>query len=325
MSMGKKYRIFPLKVSGKEEFLDATAEELRVLVALIERGGDAEDTEALAAAAGVTMGRCAASLRFWSDIGAIFEDKNCGVIFEEHDSRVQKGELIEQSGVEAARDIKKNNLKPLFDELSVVFDRNLTTGEAKIVSGIVEQYGLSGEFVAMLAAHLKGTRGFTVAKLRDRAISLADRGIDNLEALEIYVSEKEKELKCEWEIKGVLGIYDRNLVPTERKYFKAWSEELGFSADVIREAYDITVMQTGSRSLPYMNEILLSWSKAGLKTPEECRLHSERTKPEQKKPQGASQRKRSGGEPKPRYGNFDIDEAFQNALFRSYGEEEAKK
>lgn len=319
--MGKRYKVFPLKASDKAEFLDATAEELRLLIALIECAGDA-DEETLAEASGITPGRCRASLRFWADAGVIYEESTSDVkIIEEYPEVINRGDLIEESGVKVAEDIRNNNLKPLFDELAVIFERNLTTQEAKIVSGIVEQYGVSTEYVATLAAHLKGSRGFTVAKLRDRAILLTDKGIDNLEALEIYISEREKELKCEWEIKGILGIYDRNLVPTERKYFKAWSEELGFSGEIIREAYDITVMQTGGRSLPYMNEILLSWSKAGLKTPEECREHSERTRPEAK----SAPTKKKTKENKPRYGNFDIDEAFANALERSYGEDAQKK
>ena len=97
---------------------------------------------------------------------------------------------------------------------------------------------------------------------------------------------------------------------------------MGFEPDVIREAYDITVMQTGKRSLPYMNEILDAWSKAGLKTVEECREHSERTKPEAK---GGEKKSSRRAENKPRYGNFDIDEAFQNALLRSYGDESEQK
>ena len=39
--MGKRYKVFPLKATDKAELFDATAEELRLLIALIERGGDA--------------------------------------------------------------------------------------------------------------------------------------------------------------------------------------------------------------------------------------------------------------------------------------------
>ena len=412
--MGKRYKVFPLRATDKAEFFDATAEELRLLIALIERGGDA-DEEALVESSGITPGRCRASLRFWADAGVISEESTSDVkIIEEYPEVVNRGELIEESGVKVAEDIRNNNLKPLFDELAVIFEKNLTTAEAKIVSSIIEQYRVSAEYVATLAAHLKGTRGFTVAKLRHRAKLLTNDDIDTVELLEIYISEREKKLKCEWEIKcvlgihdrnlspterkyfkawsdelgflgeslgeiireayditvmqtgnrnlpymdeillswskaglktpeecreyseknkseaksapakkiqGILGIYDRNLSPTERKYFKAWSDELGFSDEIIREAYDITIMHTGNRSLPYMNEILLSWSKAGLKTPEECREYSEKNKPEAK----SAPTKKKPKENKPRYGNFDIDEAFANALQRSYGEESEKK
>ena len=322
--MKKIYKVFPLRVTDKTELFDATAEELRLLLALVECGGCVEDESALASAAGITVGRCRASLRFWCDAGVISEaEMGEEGIIEEHPTRAERGGLIEESGVKAASDIRRNKLKPLFDELAAVFERHLTTAEAKIVSAIVDQYGISVEYVLALAAHLKGTRGFNVTKLRDRAILLADKGIDSLEALEIYIAEKERTAKYEHEVRGVLGIYDRNISPTERRYFKAWCEELGFGAEIIREAYDITVMKTSGRSLPYMNEILLSWNKAGLKTPEECREYSEKTKPKPKS------RKKDGAKPadtaKPRYGNFNIDEAFQNALERSYGEENTKK
>lgn len=324
--MGKKYRILPLRITDKAELMDATAEELRLLLALIECEGYIECEETLAEAAKITAGRCRASLRFWREAGVISEVAGDGGIIDEHPARVTRGELAEESGVKVAADIRKNNLKPLFDELSAIFERNITTGEAKIISGVVEQYGVSAEYLITLAAYLKKTRGFTVAKLRDRAISLfSEKEIDTLEALEVYISVQEKKVKYEYEIRGVFGIYDRAFSDTERKYFKTWSEELGYGADIISVAYDEAVMKTDKRSLYYINKILTEWNKAGLKSPDECREYSEKTRPERQDAEASAPKRRRSGEPKPRYGNFDIDEAFQNALFRSYGEEEAKK
>lgn len=326
--MGRKYKVFPLKITDKAELFDATAEELRLLLALIEREGDAGDESALAESAGISVGRCRASLRFWLDAGVILEDRTSGRIIDEHPDRVGKGELIEESGVKVAADIRNNNLKPLLDELAAIFERNLTTAEAKIVSGVATQYCVSSEYLIMLAAYLKKTKGFTVAKLRDIAIKLTEKGIDNLEALEVYISAQEKKVKNEYEIRGVFGIYDRAFSETERKYFKAWTEEFGFSSEIIKEAYDITIAKTRTNKLPqlpYMNEILVKWSEAGLKTPEECREYSEKTRPEQKTPAKSGAGRKKNSEQKPRYGNFDIDEAFQNALLRSYGEDTAKK
>jgi DnaD/phage-associated family protein len=320
--MGKSYDIFLSELDKCAELCDATAEELRLLLALIAEGGELESEERLAERAKITVGRARASLRFWLDAGIIAaKDDGAPRITEEHKTRVNKGELIERDGQSVAKEIRENDMKPLFDELCRIFERPITTAESKIVAGTVEQYGVSREYLISLAAFLKGRNRLTVTKLRDTAITLSDKGIDTLEALEIYICEREKELKCEWEIKRVLGIYDRVISPSERKYFKAWSEEMGFGSEIIAEAYDITVMQTGKRSLPYMNEILSAWNKAGLKTPEECRRHSEEGKPEEK----AKPRRERKSESKPRYGNFDIDEAFKNALLRSYGDEDAKK
>ena len=98
------------------------------------------------------------------------------------------------------------------------------------------------------------------------AIDWAERGIDTFEAAEAHVMELEERDSIERKICGMLGIYDRALTATEKKYIKQWAETPGLSLDLVPIAYDRTVSRTGKLSYSYMNKILLSWVEEGITT-----------------------------------------------------------
>ncbi|MBR5817587.1 MAG: DnaD domain protein, partial [Clostridia bacterium] len=103
-----------------------------------------------------------------------------------------------------------------------------------------------------------------------------------------------------------------------------WYYDYLFGEDIIGEAYDLTVMNKGKLSLPYMDKLLSRWHECDCKTVEDCKRVSEKEKPE-KKDEGV--KKSAGRIPKPpkstpRYGNFDVEDAYKKALMRSYGDAE---
>ena len=106
-------------------------------------------------------------------------------------------------------------------------------------------------------------------QLETVAIDWADKGIDTFDKAEEYISRLEEIHSNEHKIRSVLGIYDRSLTQTEKKYIKAWTEDLNVSPELVSLAYDKTVENTGKLSWAYMNKILTSWpvSYTHLKTP----------------------------------------------------------
>ena len=127
----------------------------------------------------------------------------------------------------------------------------------------------------------------------------------------------------EWEFRHLLGIYNRTLTKSEQDYVKKWYGEFGYGEDVVGEAYDIAVRNTGKISLPYMDTLVSHWHEDGCKTLDDCRALIERDKAakavedKQKTPPKMPRAQKSA----PRYGNFDPIEAFEAALKRSYGDE----
>ena len=73
-----------------------------------------------------------------------------------------------------------------------------------------------------------------------------------------------------------------------------------------------------------MDTLLSAWHKAGCKTIEECRGANASHKAQgDSEANEKTQRKRTKTEPeKPRYGDFNVKEAFKHALSRSFGDDE---
>ena len=90
-------------------------------------------------------------------------------------------------------------------------------------------------------------------------------GIDTAEAVEEYLKNQTRLRQREREILPLLDIVGRAPVDKEREYLSAWVD-MGFPDDVIRLAYERTVLKKQSLNWPYMNSILKSWHSKGLHT-----------------------------------------------------------
>ncbi len=318
-----KIHIAPLV--SREEFTDASAEELRVLLAARETGS--LDAERLAALCKISRSRASAAIAFWKSSGIVTEDGE-PTITEEFERRISSGELEEKSSVQAARDIRDHSLYEMLEECAAIMKKahGLNSAEVVKLTALHSQYSLSAEYIVTLAAYeagrlAKSDKKLTVAKLVDKALRLCDKEIDSVEALEEYIKEYENETAIERELRHLLGIYQRTLTKTEKKLFKKWSHEYGYFTEIIGEAYDITVAATGERRLEYMDTVLTRWNKAGCRTIAECREESEKFRRESAAKR-AEKKKEDGAPDTPKYGSFDVEDAFQKALMRSYGKKD---
>lgn len=304
---------------GDPAFSEASREELRVLLTLVSLEGKSDSDSALASISGVSLARCRAALVFWEDAGFIKKRSEGGII-EEFEERLVRGEIDEEPAVRVADHIRQENLSSMLHECTRLLGQScLSNVEVKHLTALNSQYGLSPEFIVTLAAHLESRDALTVKKLCNKAIDLEKAGIDDLDKLEEYITNSEN--PAIWEFRRLIGIYGRNLSPTERQLFTKWSDEFGYSVSIVGEAYDIAVLNTGKGNLAYMDKVLSAWHEAGCKTLSDCQSASnvERAK---RAASGTKKKSAKTTPETPRYGDFDINDAFKKALERSYGESE---
>ena len=319
-----EYKFNAKALTSSEAFTEASKEELRVLLAIIAEGGKVESDTALAKATGVSKGRASSSLVFWEESGIITENDGTPTITEEFEARVELGKLDTGTAISTAKSVRDNELAALISECATLMQRPaLNTEEIKTINALYTQYALDEEYIITLAAHINEKGKLTAARLGTEAERLVKRGIDTAEALFAYIEEKANESSDEWEFRHLLGIYNRTLTKSEQDYVKKWYGEFGFGEEIIGEAYDITVRNTGKLSLPYMDALLTPWHEGGCRTIEDCRAAIERDKAAKAAEDKQKTPPKMPRTPKttPRYGNFDPLEAFEAALKRSYGDE----
>lgn len=322
--MSREYKISPLRVTDSPAFAEASREELRVLLALVEVNGVFEDPEALASLAAVSKPRCSSALTLWEEAGVITERRDgAPIVTEEFSERLVRGDIDERPSTEVADSIRDGNLASAIEECATLMGlATIPTADVKNITALYTQYALSPEYIVTLAAYLAEEGRLTARNLCNKAIKLQESGCDSVEALEAYIQNKSTESDTDWEFRRIFGIYNRNLSQSERGYFKKWSEDFGFSTAIVSEAYDRAVMNTqnGKRYMQYMDTVLTAWYTAGCKTVAECIAQSEAAKPRQEStPEKRPSRREAE---KPRYGDFDVNEAFRLALERSYGSDD---
>ena len=302
-------------------FLEASKEELRVLMALVASKG-AANTVALSKLANVSKPRALSTLSLFEEAGVISksegESSAATITYEFEEDPLRSGAMEEDSD-KVASTIRDSGLAELISELAALMERPaLGTQETKCIVALYSHYALSAEYILTLASHLKHKGKLTAKRLCDKGCSLVDKeGIDTVEELEIYISARESENGTDMEFRKLFSIWNRSLTKPEKDYFKHWTEDLGYGTPIVGEAYDIAVEQTGDKNLSYMNKVLENWHKAGLKTVQECRMYSEAGKGASKKAKSSKSESSSS----PKYADFSAEDALMAALKRSYGED----
>ncbi len=322
--MADLYTIHRERICAFEGFSELSRDELRVLVALVSTDGLVRSVEELAEIAQVSRPRASAALSLLSEYGVIApSDGKARVIDEFEDTPL--AEVIDEDGSAAvAESIRDMALGDLISECTALMGRvSLSTREIKDITALVTQLALSEEYILALASHMREKGKLTPQRLKDRCVRLVQTGIDTAEELDKYIRSCEQLGGAEWEFRHLFGLYNRALTSDEKKYFRHWSEDLGYSTEVVGEAYNIAMNGKERRSFAYINKILERWHEAGLKTAAECRAFAERERLERSKAKNSTRPvtgTQGASVEKARFTDFDTEDALARAIARSYGD-----
>ena len=316
---------FKVRLDGITEldcFREATKDELKILLAIKSLEDTPFCAESLADMLGVSAARVKAAITLFEE-SSVLVARGDTILAEVEYEFEPKKEKTTENKIKTANSLRDNHLQDLIQDMENLLEKTLSARETERISNLYTEKSLSPEYILTLTSFLKARRNpLTVEAIVREAGKLAEKNVTTLEELEIYVKEKESEIKGEMEMRRLLGIHSRSLTPSERTFFKKWLHEFGYSSVIIGEAYDICVAATGKLSESYMDSILTGWHDAGCKTLEECRARvSIRKQEKAKKANNSSQKSKKTTEAEtPKYADFNSEDALMRALERSYGE-----
>ena len=256
-----------------------------------ERGGEFPSAESIAKALDMPSVKAEFILEYWASRGEIeFEGGKYRLSKPSSKSTkdtVAKPAPARQSHMRSTRPAysqkeisaaskEDKQISGMFYQAETILKKALTPSETELLFSFHDWLGLPVEVILMLLSYAAKKGKTTKRYLETVAIDWADKGIDSFEAAEAYISELEAADSAESKVRSILGIYNRGLSSTEKKYIKLWINELKIPAELISLAYDRTVEYTGKLSWSYMDKLLQSWMANGYLTVADVKAADER-------------------------------------------------
>ena len=173
---------------------------------------------------------------------------------------------------------RDERLSGLVDEAQQIMGKPLTSAEMETIASLYSYYGLAADFILMVIQYCCSIGRANMRYVEKTAASWVDLGIDTHEKAEQHILKLTDLHSKENQVRSAFGIGERSLIPKEEKFINTWFNDYGFDIAMIRLAYERTVEKIGKLSFPYIDSILSSWYKKGIKTPRQA---SEESRPQQ--------------------------------------------
>ena len=168
-------------------------------------------------------------------------------------------EITEKMGI-------KKGFSDTLSMAQLIWEKPFTPTEIKMLYSFMDWYSFSSEVLTMIVEYCAlEEKTKNIKYMEAVAESWANEGITTMKMAEKIINKKQKELSM---LKKCAQIFSlgRAFSDKEANYISEWTNTFGMSEAVIKEAYARTTINTGKLSFQYMNKILSSWSKDGIKT-----------------------------------------------------------
>ena len=244
--------------------------------------GREADNETIAESLHILVTDVEKAWRYWNDRGLLkVTDEGIEYGGEEQEKfRPEENRSDDRPPHISARDIATAlKLDPgMKDTISMVeqlMNKPLTQREITCIFNFMDWYGMDRNLVLMLFEYCISMDKRSFAYIEKVAQSWNRDGINDIKSAEAVIKRANAEKKFQGRCRKLFGI-DRAFTPSELKYINSWKSEMNFSINMIEQAYDITIKNTGKLAFAYMNKILTSWHQKGIKTPEKIQERDQR-------------------------------------------------
>ena len=295
--------------------------DLKVLLWLLRRGGEAEGFEALANWLGKPQGDIVDALQFWIDRGIIKAQAESIAEPVMINKAPEKALIPESSILPPARPSAKQllaridenpDLRSLFRTADSVLGRTIGYEGQCVLLGLHDNHGLPVEVIFMLLQYCadieKTNNAYIEAVGRDwgrREIDTIGKAADQIAAL--------KENLAAWQqLRKIAGLHAPKPTAAQCEFLRRWQREFKFDMEMIFLAYEEMANHTGKLSFSYMNKVLEGWHAAGITTPEQATAAKEAFTQKQQQPKPGKQKPPRANSPQGYGPSFDL-EAFERS------------
>ncbi len=175
----------------------------------------------------------------------------------------------------------------LLREAQVKFGRNLKSNESSCLLWLYDDLGFDVSVILMLIQFAVTEGRANISFIEKTAVEWSNKGVATLIDAENEIAENARR-KTAWSmVMSVFGLEKRLPSSKELEFSDRWVNEWEFSRPLLKAAYDACIDSKTRLSMPYVNKILESWHKKGVKTLDD--IEKAEVKPKKaSKPTGAT-------------------------------------
>lgn len=174
--------------------------------------------------------------------------------------------------VDLLKELKNESTKGMLEDIEKLIARPLSPKEMSMYLSWQKDYSFSQEIVLMLIEYCvsKGKTDFRY--IEKIAIAWNEADIKTVENAQSYIKKHEDKWISIRKILTYLGIKDMEVMKPQEILLDKWLTTYKMPLDVIFRACDICFERINKAEFKYIDSILTSWNKDGIKTIEDVNL-----------------------------------------------------
>lgn len=265
----------------------ASGDNIKVLLFLLRHSGAEYSAEDISGLTGVSADKVKSSIEYWRQKEIISGDDRALEPSQTESAAPARAVAVPAAPVinsairvaatrdpqfrpiEIAEAVKASDaVDYIYKQAEILLGRPLRHAERNALMIVLEEIRLSPEITVMLIEYCSSVDKFTPRCLKDIALQWFESEITTLEQAEEYIRVQRERHSLEYQVKKMFEL-NSALSKQQKEYIQLWTEKLGFSLDMLDEAYQATLNGAGKLSFQYMNKILSDWYDKGYKTREQ--------------------------------------------------------
>jgi DNA replication protein DnaD len=147
-------------------------------------------------------------------------------------------------------------LSQMYKIVSTILGKNLSSADIEVLYSMHDYYRLPPEVIVVMTEYFSGRGITTMRKLEKEAQKWSEAGVDTVAKAKRHIKKREEFLSYAGTVKRIVGAIERKLTTKELEFIGRWQQELKATPEAVKEAYEITINNTGKLSFNYMNKVI---------------------------------------------------------------------
>ena len=205
------------------------------------------------------------ALNYWHEVGLLRIDYDesgniCGLSIGKAISRASEPAPVVIKALPDSSVVSQEDLRQLYFVAEQYMGKPLSASEIKKINYFLDELHFSLDLIEYLIEYCVENGHKSMRYIEKVAHNWSDENIQTVSQAKDCTSSFTACNKNCYSILNAFGIKGRNPAPLELEFIKKWTDEYGFSIEVILEACNRTIANTHKADFKYTDSILKNWA-----------------------------------------------------------------